>query len=579
MKKISYAFIILLLLSSQLLFYRCNRCTTNAGQTCFSGKVVDTDGNPVAGAALEFGGSKGKPSETQKDGSFRICTDKNERFVLNVTKLGFGFVSKIYTDTTSNILITMEKATVEENLNTTDDIVITDTQPNTASPATPDVSRLSSPLDTIPFVYDAAGNLVAFGAPTEIEETYEAVEDFQPQQVGATVTVEPDALEDPTAREQQGGFFQSKGELGPVTGSVSTVDVYSPDGMPGDYATRMREGGAGYMITYGAVDVNFYGNGKSLQLKKGKFAILSIPVDTLALIYGEKLPRTIPLLVYDKEKGIWSRDGNNVGTLNKAGTAYEARVSHFSVFNMDEEFDAGEAVCYKICSFDARPAGSYPNGARIQITGDIPGHVKDLPFGNTQCSGDGGCTGGEAFAINNMKPNTPIGVRLFDGNTSQIVSSYVFITGNSGVNAVNCSNPVNYAGCGGPVNVNWVTTPSYMNANGTMNKPVIAIEKIGTNLKISWVYISGLPPGYVNPATDYHIEWSHDNFATIQGTFSLPAGNTSLHNFQDVATTFTTDDGSKAHKFRIRVGPTLTAIYSDAASRCYTPDTDIFQPC
>ncbi|MFZ2906340.1 MAG: carboxypeptidase-like regulatory domain-containing protein [Cyclobacteriaceae bacterium] len=577
MKKISYSLIILLL-SLQFMFNRCTRCTPN--QVCFSGKVVDTDGKPVAGAILEFGGSKSKPTETQKDGSFRICPGKSDRFVLNVTKLGFGFVSKIYTDTSSNIIITMEKATVKENLNPTDDIVMTDTQPNTASPVSPDVSRLSSPLDTIPFVYDAAGNLIAFGAPPEIVQTYEAVENFQPQQVGATVTVEPDALEDPTAdKEQQGALLQAKGKLGPVTGSVSTVDVYSPDGMPGDYTTRMNNEERGYMITYGAVDVNFYSNGKPLQLKKGKFATLSIPVDTLALIYGEKLPRTIPLLVYDKEKGIWRRDGNNVGTLNKAGTAYEAKVSHFSVFNMDEEFDAGEAVCYKICSFDARPAGSYPNGARIQITGDIPGHVKDLPFGSTQCSGDGGCTGGEAFAINNMKPNTPIGVRLFNGNTSQIVSSYVFITGNAGINAIDCSNPVNYAGCGGPVNVSWGTTPAYMNADGTMNKPIIAIEKVGTNLKISWVYISGPPPGYMNPGTAYHIEWSHDNFATIQGTFSLPAGNTALHNFQDIATTFTTDDGSKAHKFRIRVGPTLTAIYSDAAPRCYTPDTDQFQPC
>lgn len=549
-------------------------------EVCFSGKIVDIQGQPIEGASIEFGGDRTKTTESSKNGEFRICTSRNERFVLNITKLGFGFVSKIYSDSTSAIVITMERATVVNELNPNDDIIITDTQPNTASPATPDETRISSPLDTIPFVFDASGSLIAFGAPPEIENAYEAIEDFQPQQVGATVTVEPDALEDPNQDGQQGSFFQSKSRLQSVTGSVSTVDVYAADGMPGDYTTQLQNGERGFMVTYGAVDVNFYSNGRPLQLKEGKFAKLSIPVDTLALIYGQKLPPTIPLLVYDKEKGIWQRDGNNEGKLNNEGTAYEAKVSHFSVFNMDEEFAAGVAVCYKICSFDSRPSGSYPNGARIQITGDIPGHVKDLPFGTTQCVGDGGCgAGGEAFAINNMKANTPIGVRLFNGNTNQIISSYVFITGNNGINAFSCTNPVNYVGCGGPVNVNWTTAPPYMNGDGTMNKPVVAIEKIGTNLKISWVYVSGTPPGYSNPPTDYHLEWSHDNFTTIQGTYSLPSGNTAWLNYHDLATSFTTDDGSKPHKFRIRIGPEITAIYSDAAPKCYTPDTDVVGGC
>jgi hypothetical protein len=358
-------------------------------------------------------------------------------------------------------------------------------------------------------VYDANGRLIAFGAPPEVERTYKAIDQFRPQRRGATVRVEPDALEDPTAdAEQRGAFFQSaKSRLGPVTGSVSTVDVYSPDGMPGDYTTRMQNGERGFMVTYGAVDVNFYSNGKPLQLKKGKFATLSIPVDTLALIYGEKLPPTIPLLVYDKETGLWQRDGNNVGTLNNAGTAYEAKVSHFSVFNMDEEFAAGVASCYKICS-DSAPAG-----ARIEITGVIPNHIKNLPFGTSICTNSGlavGCAGGEtAYAINNLKPNEPLGVRLFDGTT--VRATKVLITsGPSTPNEMNCIN--NYNGClPSVVHISW-SQACYQNADavGSITGPVLALQRNGDNFKFSWIYIdpgaTGMP--LQNPAnTNYKLEY------------------------------------------------------------------------
>jgi hypothetical protein len=501
MKKSNALLLVFILLASNLLVIRCD-LFREKNTICFSGRVVDHKGNPVEGARISIGGQKGKDILTAQKGEFNICTrpDKSQRYVVNIEKLGFGFVSKIYTAATGDILITMEQATVVEELNPNDNITITDIVPNTSSPAQPDYSRMASPLDTIPFVYDASGRLIAFGAPPEVERTYEAIDRFRPQRRGATVRVEPDALEDPTAnREQRGTFFQaSKSPLGNVTGSVSTVDVYSPDGMPGDYTTRMQNGERGFMITYGAVDVNFYGNGKPLQLKKGKFATISIPVDTLALIYGEKLPPTIPLLVYDKESGLWQRDGNNVGTLNASGTAYEAKISHFSVFNMDEEFAAGVASCYKLCS------GTAPAGAVIQITGVIPNHIKNLPLGSSICGTSGtavGCNAGEsAYAINNMKPNEPIGVRLFDG--SNVRASYVLIAGGpASLNETNCSN--NYNGCLPSVAyLNW-TQACYQNVNGTLTAPILAVRKAGTSYDFSWLYIDTASPATSN-STAYH---------------------------------------------------------------------------
>lgn len=497
MKRSSVLLFLTLLIMTDLVIIQCQP----KGDICFSGRVVDQNDAPIEGARVTFGGKvRHKPVSTNKEGVFKICVSGSERFVLNITKLGYGMVSKVYTTSTADIEVAMEMATVVEGLDPTQEITITDEVPNQGRPAQPDLSRVSSPLDTLPFVYNAAGKLIAFGAPPEVNDAYEAIESFEPQQTGATVTVEADGLEEADEEKNTASLSQAEKRLGKVTGSVSTVDIYLPDGMPGDYSTRMSNGEGGYMVPYGAVDVNFYSNGKELQLKKGKFATLTIPVDTLKLIYKKKLPPTIPLLVYNKDTGEWERDGKNEGVLNKEGTAYVARVSHFSVFNMDEEFAAGVAVCYKICSRDARPAGSYPMGARIQITGDIPGHVKDLPFGTTLCSGDGGCPGGEAFAINNMLPNTPIGVRLFDGNTNQVVSSYVFVTDNSGYNTNNCSG--DYDDCGGPVDVNWVSTPTYMNSDGTMKGPLLAIQKLGgvNEYTFTWVFIAS---GYtVDPVTN-----------------------------------------------------------------------------
>ncbi|MCK6617498.1 MAG: hypothetical protein L6Q51_07615 [Cyclobacteriaceae bacterium] len=569
---------LLVLLMSNLLVIRCDLFKDKNTQ-CFSGKVVDGKGNPIQGALISIGGQKGRHIETTKGGEFKICAkpNKDQRYVLNVEKLGFGLVSKIYSGPDNAIAITMENATVIEGLNLNDNISITDTQPNTATPSQPDYTRISSPLDTIPFVYDAAGRLIAFGAPPQVERTYKAIDQFRPQRRGATVTLEPDALEDPTAdRKQQGAFFQSKGGLGSVTGSVSTVDIYSPDGMPGDYSTRMQNGERGFMVTYGAVDVNFYSNGKPLQLKKGKFATISIPVDTLALIYGEKLPATIPLLVYDKETGLWQRDGNNVGTLNKAGTAYEAKISHFSVFNMDEEFGATTAACLKLCSDTA------PTGARIEITGVIPGHIKNLLFGSSICSASGtsvGCSAGEtAYAINNMEPNEPIGVRLFDG--TNVRASYVFIAGDAG-NETDCSD--NYAQCTAVEKISW-SVSCYQNndAVGSIDGPVVAILPLGgTSFRVAWVYVDAAAAGspLANPATNYKIE-----FITIsnQGTSinmsdagwtdaATVPGSTEIKNSRDV--TIATGTGTDPVLIRVTAFPSGATSFISGSVRLLNPTT------
>jgi hypothetical protein len=522
----------------------------------FAGVITDTKGEPVAGTEIETGG---KTAITDEKGAFKIGVETSERYVLNIFKEGYRFVSKIYGDTSSRVKVQLAKATiVTVQAGGGNEIFIQDNNRSSMSPLSSQITSVSSPLDTIPLVFDGKGRLIDFTAPKEIRETYEAIEQFQPPLLGASISLPGDALVDPENPDRP--------VEGDVTASISTIDLYAPDGMPGDYTLRFPDGSRGFMRTYGAADVSFFKDKKRLQLKKGQYATLTIPVDTLSIISKEQLPKTIPLLVYEEKTGEWVRDGKNEGLLNEKGDAYVAKIEHFSVFNMDMEF--ANPTCYKLC------AAGVPTTALAEIS--VVSKTKaGLLFGSSLCAGSGGCTGpGEtAYSIIYLQANTPVGFRLFDPVTNQVRSSYVFIAGGpSTPHDTNCSG--NYNSCSGPTPISW-TPPSYMNADGTMNKPILAMNIVGTDLKVSWVFIAGPPPAYTNPPTNYTIEWSVDAFASVEGSISS-TNNTKWHDSILIPFTSLPDMGSN-YQFRIRVG--AAGPNSDVAPNCFIPTPPSLGPC
>jgi hypothetical protein len=227
--------------------------------------------------------------------------------------------------------------------------------------------------------------------------------------------------------------------------------------------------------------------------------------------------------------------------------------------NMGMEF--GTPACYKLCAADM-PTGAY---ADISVVSAIKSGVM---LGSSSCAGTGGCEIGQtAYAITYLSPNSPVGLRLFDPVSNRIKSAYVFTaSGPSAPHDTNCSG--NYTSCSGPTPISW-TTPAYMNADGTMNKPIIAIRLKGTNIKVSWVYIAGPPPTYVNPSLAYTIEWPTDEFASVEGSRNITP-NTRWHDFtliRKLDPSFS--NPAVAYKFRVRLssaGPS-----SDGSSDCYTP--------
>lgn len=561
MKKTQLLISLVILLAAPLLLIDCKR-----EQNCFQGRVIDFDGNPISGVTVSLGGREAKSVETSKDGMFSFCVPANKRYVLNFTRIGFGLASKVLTDTTASLEVRMTTATIAE----VDPMVsfrVTDTEAETTPPLSAELPPLFSPLDTIPFVYDGQARLVGFGAPLEVSAAYDAVEQFTDPASGATIEVEGNSLEEAGATA---ALFQDDSRE-KITASISTINMYSPDGMPGDMSVQFNDGSIGFMETFGAADINFYRNGKSLQLKQGKKARLIIPIDTVLLLYyGKKLPEKIPLLVYNKNSGYWERDADReypkkekFGYLNESRTAYVAEISHFSVYNMDEEFM--NPSCLRLCNSTVGP-DNIPTTAEIEVA--VGGHVNRFNF-TAGCTT--GCSGGRnAHAIARMKTNQPIGVRFFEAG--QVRNSYVFIGGTPSpdVFGLGCTGPI--GSCTQELIVSWVRG-SYMHPSndGRMSRPIIAVQDAGSNVRFSWVYISGPPPTYTNPATSYVIEFAEDPAFTIGlNAFNVPGSSTEWHNSIEIPKA--TIDGFYSGtqlKVRVRTALGVPPPASDAAGQCY----------
>lgn len=579
-------------------------CNGDKPTAChFEGVVLDQDSVALADASVELGG---ETTTTDGDGRFCINTviqKENPRYVLNIEKLGFGLVSKIYSEPKKEISIRMTSATVVDDLASEADddgvVVIEDTTPPPpeSAPLSTNITIVSSPLDTLPFIYEK-GRLIGFGSFLELGQTYEAIDEFSTMNQGASVEVDIDDLEVPATTTAS--MLSILGdEKRSITGSIGTIDIYNPDGMPGDYTYRSLEGEAGFMRTFGAADINFYQNGKPMQLKKGQYARLRIPVDQVAANgLGQNVPETIPLLIYDKKTGEWKDDIDrwtekiNRGVLTSIKDpergeilVYEAKISHFSVYNMDEEFTTPS--CTRIYNPNS---GTFPVDASLEVA--VPGHVNSFPIG-PGCPGICGSADSTVHAIARMLENQAIGLRVFD-SSGNIKSTRVLIGGDPSVDvfAAGCADDNNTNGqvdlceCSSEIEVSY-NTPSYVNPDGTMNKPILAMKKYGSDLVVSWVYIPnvtpGTPPDYTNPLVDYFVEWSSDDFTTTEPDGSIllstSVSTNAWINADTIPINGTNFPGAPTlnYKFRIRVG-TPGGVYSDNSSDCVTPIGSI-NPC
>ncbi|MEM7675574.1 MAG: hypothetical protein AAF449_06180 [Myxococcota bacterium] len=289
----------------------------------FDGFVVDWRGRPVDAATVEI---NQKTTKTDAKGFFALNVPHDpdrSLFIVNVHKPGHALFGRIYDRPANHVLWELPPAIVIP-ADPNQAISVQGTMPQGACRG-----ALSSRVDWSehpeahqPVVVGSNGVRTKVTLSKDLEKAVSTVEAGTHCSPGFQVDIPPGALVDE----------QGQPPAGEVEITISTVDLFSPNGMPGDLTVDTGDGPM-VMESFGAGTIEIYdASGRRYNLRPGAQAQLTIPVDPQQLAY-QPVPPTIPLIVYNEKTGAWDVDGTMV--LNSSQDAYIATVSHFSAFNAD----------------------------------------------------------------------------------------------------------------------------------------------------------------------------------------------------------------------------------------------------
>lgn len=376
----------------------------------FGGMVVDTQGNPIAGVKVQIVGNNAV--KTNQQGRFNVRVKESERYVLNIRKKGFALNSRVYDRGVSDgrwVMARGQVVTVNPLVDTT--IMHDRSEKDCTGPSsmTADLGVAGKSLLT-PQWQDGSGNIIdapvvntrpikpvivknpralepklsfferiraffRFKPKVEPElvlkpvETKVVVDELKasfvmPRNIdlrrcGPGVSI---ALPAKSVKDKNGDVVTTPFEV-----TIATVDVLSPQQMPGDESVIPIGGGGGYIESFGA---------GSLDLPEGftlgNPAEVVIPVDRSRSLDNDPLPATVPYLTYDEEKGLWVEESvMQLKTVNGI-ESYVGKATHFSAFNADNVKNA-TAACVRVFSpdlpsnYDLEVAAPIGNNGAIRI--------------------------------------------------------------------------------------------------------------------------------------------------------------------------------------------------------------------
>jgi mono/diheme cytochrome c family protein len=295
----------------------------------FSGVVSATDTPTLAGAEVDINGRR---MVTDSRGFFRVYVPDRKRFVMTIRKSGYAFASNVYYDGVTGGSWRLTKADVFA-ADPTKAIALQNNRKPTecAGPASARLAWASYPALATPQYQDGHGHVIAPSKDAEQLPGLPSVRPTdRPQQrecgPGVRIVIPPNSLIDANGRAP----------VGLVTVQLSTVDLATPDQMPGNYSVTQPGDKVGMMQSYGAAVIEITaGATKYERLRSGQFATLILPVDRVQLQAGGALPPAIPLLSYNEARGVWSPDGTARLQLVDGFPAYVAEVTHFTAYNSD----------------------------------------------------------------------------------------------------------------------------------------------------------------------------------------------------------------------------------------------------
>ncbi len=325
----------------------------------FSGTVLSSTGSPIGGALVDV---NGRLTNASSAGWFSLPVPEADRYVVTIRspgisspgQMGYGTASFVYKAPVVGGRWTLRSAQVT-TVDPTKPIVLQHQRRDSDC-----MGNGASTIDWKPYLgpgllqwQDGRGNpralpdlaarepaaaknvlqmlaRTSFGA-FDVAKTAMATR-FSPDKArlpcgpGIKVEIPPNSLEDPSTHVAPSGQVQV---------ALSAISLAAPDQMPGDYSATEKDGKVAGMESFGAGSIEI-GHGTSrYNLKPGKTATVTIPVDATQLVGGASLPASVPFLYYDEQSGIWQRDGDARLSGSGASAAYVKEVSHFSSMNAD----------------------------------------------------------------------------------------------------------------------------------------------------------------------------------------------------------------------------------------------------
>ncbi len=367
----------------------------------FSGRVVSTGGAALAKARVSV---NGKAASTNAIGFFRLHVPADKRYVLSVRRSGYSFLSRVFDRGVIGGRYELRRASVV----TADpklDIDVQDkrTVRDCPGPVSLRFDAKTFPAGVKPQWQDGKGNVIT--PPSK--EPLPSLARYRRQDgcsAGVRVRITANSLVDPAGNPPAGN----------VQISLSTVDLMSPDQMPGEYTVALPAGGTRVMESYGAGTIEVTAGGKKYNLKSGTTAEVTIPVDQAQIAAGGPLAPTIPLLFYDEAKGVWRQEGS--ATLQ--GNAYVAKVKHFSTVNADA-IKVGQG-CVRVDASDPGMPGSFRLQVITPLGANVAPRVVDQSINNAVV---------KEHAVYNLPVGTNITLAPYDPVTLVPFGTFIVNTG------------------------------------------------------------------------------------------------------------------------------------------------------
>jgi hypothetical protein len=382
-----------------------------------SGSFVDTKGDTIRQGKIEvyLHDGKDKPKRMEfdiADGTISQEIPKANQYVVNVKVKGYGLVSKVFAGTIPNRTYELKKATVKA-MSVTSGGLMMDMQNNCAGSWSKRANWSANPRASLPIVLNSQGQISGLGMSPSLQAAYDFHAKSAPCNSGISITIPPNSI-------------KGVGSPDSVSVAMSAIDLFSPDGMPGDNTSQ-----GGLMESFGAFSIEMYdkkGNAFNLDQKEGKEAEVIFPTNVVSM-NQKKLPESVPLLYYDEAFGLWRSEGKAL--LDKKRMVYIAKVKHFSAVNLDLEKD--NPACLRVLDVDNASENTDINPPyNVEVT-IPPSSVSASPrvSGNTissLCSDPGGPVD-RNFALTRLPAETEVSIVFLSSTTSVPLATYVAKSG------------------------------------------------------------------------------------------------------------------------------------------------------